>query len=261
MTFIPPAANTSSKGPQNLEARSWMRNRTGAESSSRTIVRFRACWVTHAESGWAVTPARCTLRLESSMKKRTYRVFSQTVSIVKKSQAMIPCACARRNSDQLGRSGGGPAPAHEPSKSAARCWFLLGCRACAVHLGFSCIPSVGSPGPNEQRLRQRKDREAVGQSWRTCDTSICEKPAPGASAAGFAASRKSLPSAFSATPGSSLPEKLGPDSAAQGGRPGDARPAADDEERRSRHLWSAGRNGGGVEGRRAAPNRRLRGTW
>jgi hypothetical protein len=34
------------------------------------MARFFACWVTHAESGLAVTPATCTRRVESSMKKK-----------------------------------------------------------------------------------------------------------------------------------------------------------------------------------------------
>jgi len=46
-----------------------------------------ACCVTQAWVGLAVTPARWTRRDLSSMKKSTYRVFSQTVSTVKKSHA------------------------------------------------------------------------------------------------------------------------------------------------------------------------------
>jgi hypothetical protein len=47
------------------------------------------------------------------MNIRTYSVRSQAVSTVKKSQAMIPPACARRNSVQLGpvRRGAGPSRA------------------------------------------------------------------------------------------------------------------------------------------------------
>src|SRR5436190_993976 len=46
------------------------------------------------------------------MKNNTYKVRSQAVSTVKKSQASIPCACARRNSPQQGpsRRGAGPTP-------------------------------------------------------------------------------------------------------------------------------------------------------
>src|SRR5215218_270875 len=47
--------------------------------------RLRACWATQAPSGWAVTPAKWTRRVPSSMKNNTYRRRSQTVSTVKKS--------------------------------------------------------------------------------------------------------------------------------------------------------------------------------
>ena len=65
---------------------------TGAASD-----RFLACWVIQAESGLALTPPRWTRLLASSMKKRTYKVFSRTVSTVKKSQAKIPWGWDRRN--------------------------------------------------------------------------------------------------------------------------------------------------------------------
>jgi hypothetical protein len=51
------------------------------------------CWVTQAPSGLAVTPARWTSRVSSSMKNSTYSLRSQTVSTVKKSQATISAAC------------------------------------------------------------------------------------------------------------------------------------------------------------------------
>ncbi len=58
--------------------------------------------------GLAVQPARWTRRLPSSMKKSTYRRPSQSVSTVKKSHAIIDCACARRNSpaEPSPRTGG-----------------------------------------------------------------------------------------------------------------------------------------------------------
>src|SRR5262249_16638168 len=58
----------------------------------------RDCCATHAASGCAVHPARCTRRLPTSIKNRTYSRRSQTVSTVKKSTAMIVSACVRRNS-------------------------------------------------------------------------------------------------------------------------------------------------------------------
>jgi hypothetical protein len=53
--------------------------------SSSAIRRLRACWVTQAPSGLAVTPARWTHRVSSSMKNSTSSRRSQTVSTVKES--------------------------------------------------------------------------------------------------------------------------------------------------------------------------------
>jgi hypothetical protein len=60
-----------------------------------------ACWVTQVPLGLAVTPARWTRRVSSSMKNSTYNRRTQTVSTVKKSQATIPAACWRRNARQV----------------------------------------------------------------------------------------------------------------------------------------------------------------
>jgi len=51
--------------------------------SWRSIAAFRACWVTHAESGWAVTPTATTCLMLTWMKNNTYSVLSQIVSTVK----------------------------------------------------------------------------------------------------------------------------------------------------------------------------------
>jgi hypothetical protein len=51
MTRIPSARSTVSNRPQNFASRSRMRNRMAGEWPSRFMVRFRACWVTHAELG------------------------------------------------------------------------------------------------------------------------------------------------------------------------------------------------------------------
>ena len=61
---------TSSNEPENFESRSWIRNRTGARPSG-SMDRFLACWVTQAESGWAVETVTNTRRVCSSMKRRT----------------------------------------------------------------------------------------------------------------------------------------------------------------------------------------------
>src|SRR5450756_1659589 len=84
--------STVSNGPVNFASRSRMRNRAGLVRASSPRARLRACWVTHAESGCAVAGLTWIRRLPSSMNTRTYRVRSQAVSTVKKSQAMIPCA-------------------------------------------------------------------------------------------------------------------------------------------------------------------------
>jgi hypothetical protein len=62
--------------------------------------------------GFAVTPPKWTRRLPSSVKKSTYKRRSQTVSTVRKSQAMIADACACGNRDQLSaaRRGAGSIP-------------------------------------------------------------------------------------------------------------------------------------------------------
>jgi hypothetical protein len=65
--------------------------------------------VTHRPLGAAVTPARWTRRVSSLMKNSTYSRRNQMVLTVKKSHAMIPAACWRRNARQvvaIGRGAG-----------------------------------------------------------------------------------------------------------------------------------------------------------
>ena len=69
MTCRPSERNTSSNAPEYLASLSRIRNWALARRS--LIARLRACVVTQAEQGWAVTPARCTLRVEISIKKST----------------------------------------------------------------------------------------------------------------------------------------------------------------------------------------------
>ena len=56
--FTPSERKTSSNGRENLASRSRIENRMPRSPSP--TARFRACWVTHAESGFLVTPKMCT---------------------------------------------------------------------------------------------------------------------------------------------------------------------------------------------------------
>jgi hypothetical protein len=60
-----------------------------------------ACWATQPPLGLAATSPRWTRRVSSSRKNSTYSRRTQTVSTVKKSQAMIPAACCRSNVRQV----------------------------------------------------------------------------------------------------------------------------------------------------------------
>jgi hypothetical protein len=110
--LMPSERNTSSKASVNLVSRSWIRNLGDRPFSWRVMARFRACWVTQAESGCEVTPPRWTVLVPSSIHTSTYRVFNRIVSTVRKSHARIPAACCRRNALHVGpRLGAGPRPA------------------------------------------------------------------------------------------------------------------------------------------------------
>jgi hypothetical protein len=63
------AVKTASKAAVNLASRSRIRNRKRWLVSSRFISGLRACWVSHAAVGWAVTPRMWTLRVGRSMTK------------------------------------------------------------------------------------------------------------------------------------------------------------------------------------------------
>jgi hypothetical protein len=71
----PSDRKTPSKPPPYFASRSWTRNRTGLDRSSRRIERLRACWVTHAESGRAVHPATWTRLVEISMTRVVFPRF------------------------------------------------------------------------------------------------------------------------------------------------------------------------------------------
>ena len=69
MMRISSAVKTASKAAVNLASRSRMRNRNRCPASPRSMVRLRACWVSQAPVGWAVTPRMCTRRVACSMTK------------------------------------------------------------------------------------------------------------------------------------------------------------------------------------------------
>jgi hypothetical protein len=58
------------EGAVNFASRSRMRNRTRWLVSSMSISRLRACWVSQAPVGWAVTPRMWTRRVACSMTKK-----------------------------------------------------------------------------------------------------------------------------------------------------------------------------------------------
>jgi hypothetical protein len=69
MIWMSMVANTASKAAVNLLSRSRMRNRNSRWASSRSMTRLRACWLSHAAVGCAVTPRMWTRRLACSMTK------------------------------------------------------------------------------------------------------------------------------------------------------------------------------------------------
>jgi hypothetical protein len=76
--------------PGELGVRSRIRNLNAAARSPRSRRRLRACWATHGPVGWAVTPAKCTRRLPSSMTNSTYSRRRNTVSTVRSRRQGCP---------------------------------------------------------------------------------------------------------------------------------------------------------------------------
>jgi hypothetical protein len=104
------SARNTSNPRQNFASRSRMRNRTGRPGSFSIRSRLRAYWVTQLPVGLAVTPARWTRRVASSMKNSTSSRRSQIVSTVRKSQATMPSGCWRRNARHVVAVGRGTRP-------------------------------------------------------------------------------------------------------------------------------------------------------
>jgi hypothetical protein len=141
--------------PQNFESRS--RSRICLSSRRSAIDRFRACWVTHTESGRLVTPAMWTRRVATSRKNRTYSVFSNAVSTVKKSHASTPLPCVRRNSLHVGlvRRGAGPRPA----RRRIRRTVLAPARIQLAELALD--PDATPPGILPAETRDEIDRLSI----------------------------------------------------------------------------------------------------
>jgi Homeodomain-like domain len=70
-TRIPSVLKTVSKALVNLPSLSRTRNSSGPSRSESDNTRFLACCAVHAPSGFSLMPARCTRRVESSMKNNT----------------------------------------------------------------------------------------------------------------------------------------------------------------------------------------------
>src|SRR6266516_638524 len=100
ITLIPLPWKRASKARLNFAARSWISNRGRWPRSSRSINRLRACRSIQAPSGLLVHATYSIRRLPMQMNTSTYSRRSSTVSTVRKSQASVVAACARRNERQ-----------------------------------------------------------------------------------------------------------------------------------------------------------------
>ena len=106
-------AASSAPSPSRTAAPASPSPRTTGRSWRRSMSRLRACWVSQAPVGCAVTPRMCTRRVACSMTKNAYSRRRVIVSRWNRPHARIACAWARRNSDQGGpaRRGAGSTPA------------------------------------------------------------------------------------------------------------------------------------------------------
>jgi hypothetical protein len=96
-----------------LRVGSWIRKRSACSRPPTSSTRLRACRVTQPPLGLWVTPASRTRRVWNSMKNNTEKRLSDTVSTVKKSHAITPRACERKNVRHEGpdrRGAGGIRP-------------------------------------------------------------------------------------------------------------------------------------------------------
>jgi hypothetical protein len=87
------------------------------------------------ESGFLVTPGTCTRRVPSWIANNTYSVRSMSVSTVKKSNARIPWAWARRTRPTWGRHGEEPGRGLLPAGACGSSWPTLGLRVSPARPG------------------------------------------------------------------------------------------------------------------------------
>jgi hypothetical protein len=80
-------------------------------------------------------------------------VRSQAVSTVKKSQAVMPPICARRNSVQVGQHASGRDRAAQSGGGSGSSSRRRGSRACAAHPDAHTVPARVLPGEPEDQLR------------------------------------------------------------------------------------------------------------
>ena len=99
--------------PRQPPTSPWIKNRIGSVRSTNISMTFRAGWVVHSPVGFVVIPARYNRRVANSMNTSAYNRRNSTVSTLKKSQATIPLAWARRNALHVSddRRGAGWMPA------------------------------------------------------------------------------------------------------------------------------------------------------
>lgn len=112
-TSMPSAAKTASKDSVYFASRSRSRKRSDSTRRPNSTARFLACCTVQRPVGCAVTPAMCSRRAPCSRNTSAYTRRRSTRSMWTKSQAMMPSACAVRNSRHVGplRRGAGSMPA------------------------------------------------------------------------------------------------------------------------------------------------------
>src|SRR6266540_3173431 len=179
----PSVRNTSSKHPGYFESRSWIRNRTPPRRSS--MARLRACWVTHAESGWAVTPAMWT-RLGRKLDEEQHEERSQHHGLDGEEVGCEDAGClgAQERTPVRVRSAGGRARSRAPEDRADRGRADANPELAELALDADAPPPTVLPPQSTDPGRGSLDRSGVGRACPSCCSSISSGSAPGATGAG-----------------------------------------------------------------------------